>query len=157
VHLYITEVKIFTEPVEEVEEVELTYWQTIGVGISASARGVARFFMAVFSWVVINLPVLAILAAIIVAVVFFVRRNIKRNAKNRENRAGSYTGIPGSPYNYGNPPAQGYPQAPNSAATPPNVENPMNNRQAYNAPAPQQAQEQQTQEQQRGPNDEKAE
>ena len=152
VHLNITEVKIFTEPVDDEEEVELTYWQTIGAGISASARGVARFFMSIFSWVAINLPTLAIVAAFIFVFVIIIRRSIKRNAKRRENRARNHPSAPVSQYNYGNPPAPGYPQAPNYTAAPSNTQNPVNSHQTNNAPATQQ-----TLEQQRGPNDEKAE
>lgn len=82
-NIYVSEVIEYTEPEPEPEpepEVELTYWQQIWVGLAASAVSVAHFFMGLFKWIVVNLPVLAILAAIAILVTVLVKRIIKRSA-----------------------------------------------------------------------------
>lgn len=103
VNLFVKEVEVYTEPVVVVEdEPELTYWQNIGEGISESARGVARFFMAIFSWVVINLPVLSVLAVITFVIIVIVRRNIRRGREKRAARAQYEPQVQNMPYGQGN-------------------------------------------------------
>jgi len=76
--LYIYEVEVFTEmtppPV-------LTYWQQIGDGLDRNVRAVGRFFMNLFKWLIINLPVLVILAVIAIIITLIVRRQIKKSKK----------------------------------------------------------------------------
>jgi len=77
--LSIQEVEKFTEitPVQQ-----RTYWQQIGDGFKTSTQGVGRFFMNLFKWVLVNLPVLIIIAVIIAVAVIIARRRLRRG-KNR--------------------------------------------------------------------------
>jgi len=76
--LYISEVAELTEisPVQQ-----RTYWQQIGDGLAASTRSVGNFFTRLFMWIVINLPVLVILAVIVVIIVIVTRRAIRRSGE----------------------------------------------------------------------------
>ena len=69
--LYIVEVESFTEisPVQQ-----RTYWQQIGDGLEARTVGVGRFFMDLFKWVVVNIPVLIVIAVIVVVAVVVIRK-----------------------------------------------------------------------------------
>jgi len=71
-----------------------SYWQQIGDGITASTVNVGNFFTTVFSWFIINLPVLIILAIVAIAIIFIVRwalrrekRMMERYEKNRQSRS----------------------------------------------------------------------
>lgn len=79
--LYISEVEIFTEitPVQQ-----RTYWQQIGDGLLARIQGIGRFFMKLFKWLTVNLPVLIIIAVIVVVIFVIVRRRLRRS-KERES------------------------------------------------------------------------
>ena len=87
--LYIAEVETFTEitPVQQ-----RTFWQQIGDGLQSRTIGVGRFFMDLFKWFTINLPVLIILAIIAVVVVLLSRRRIRRRKEKRasENQSARY-------------------------------------------------------------------
>ncbi|MCL2226851.1 MAG: DUF4349 domain-containing protein [Oscillospiraceae bacterium] len=75
-HLFIREVEEYTVVVEDGPA--LTYWQQIGYGIADSARGIARFFMALFMWIAVNLPVLILLAVIAAVVIAVVNKRLKK-------------------------------------------------------------------------------
>jgi hypothetical protein len=76
--LHINEVEEYTE----VTPTHRTYWERIGDGLMASVRGVGRFFTDLFAWLIINLPVLLTLAAIVVAIIFVLRKKL-RSVKNK--------------------------------------------------------------------------
>ena len=79
VTLFIVEVETFTEitPVQQ-----RTYWQQIGDGLQARTIGVGRFFMNLFKWLTVNLPVLIILAVIVVVVVLVLRKKLWRRKES---------------------------------------------------------------------------
>ena len=87
VDLYISEVEKFTE-IEPLQQ--KTYWQQTGDGLSATIRNIGFFFADLFQWLVINMPVLIILAVITVVVIIIVRRYLRRKTKrakqNPQNR-----------------------------------------------------------------------
>jgi len=92
----IREVELFTEIVQT----NRTYWEQIGDGFMSTIRGVGRFFMDLFKWLIVSAPVLVILLVIAIAAFIIVRRvnrNIKKKQKNK----------PAKPVI--NPYAQGYP------------------------------------------------
>ena len=93
--LSIREVEQFTERVE----IHRTYWQQIGDGFMSTIRGVGRFFMDLFKWIIIAAPVLVILAVIAVGVVIIVRMKLKSIAKKKADMPKT-----SNPYQY--PPAQ---------------------------------------------------
>ena len=78
--LNIFEVEEYTELIP----INRTYWQQISDGLAWTFRDIGRFFMNLFSWFIINLPVLIILAVIVFAVQLFVRRKIKK-MRGRKN------------------------------------------------------------------------
>ena len=78
--LYISEVVNFTETIP----IQRTYWQQVGDGLQSTTRSVGRFFTDLFKWVIVNLPVLAILAVIVVVVVILVRRKIRKRRDSSE-------------------------------------------------------------------------
>jgi len=84
--LSINEVEQFTERVE----IHRSYWQQIGDGFLSTIRGIGRFFMNLFMWLIISAPVLIILAVVGVAALIIVRwklRSIaKKKAENQNNQ-----------------------------------------------------------------------
>ena len=82
-NLSINEVEEFTEIVQLQQR---TYWQQIGEGLQATTWNVGLFFMDLFKWFAVNLPVLAILVIIIVVVVIIIRRKLRRS---RNKHSGS--------------------------------------------------------------------
>jgi len=138
-NLSVSEVEEYMEivPVQQ-----RTYWQQVGDGFIASAAGVGNFFKEVFKWLVINLPVLLLLAVLVVAVVIIVKLSIKRNKKLREQnpkppRPPRPQNAPGYPPR---PPYQQYPQPPQPPMNPrgPQRQQPP---QPPQGPAPQQEQQ----------------
>lgn len=83
--------------------VELSYWEQMGEGLMSSLKAVGDFFASVFMWIVVNAPVLAILAAIGVALYFIIRRYLR---KSRERAKEKFASRP----SYPQPPYQQYPQ-----------------------------------------------
>jgi len=77
--LSIIEVEQFTEQTE----LYRSYWQQISDGFLATVRGVGRFFMDLFKWLIIAAPVLIILAVIAVVIFIIIRRQI-RSTKKKE-------------------------------------------------------------------------
>jgi len=82
-HLNIWEVESFTEVVEAQH---LTYWEQIGTGFMRTLRNIGSFFMNLFMWLAVNIPVLIILAVITFAVVILIRRYDKKTRKKREDK-----------------------------------------------------------------------
>jgi len=79
--LSIREVEQYTER----PELNRSYWQQIGDGFMSTMRGVGRFFMNFFKWLIIAAPVLVILAVIAVVTTIIVRRKLKDMAKKKAN------------------------------------------------------------------------
>ena len=75
--LWINEVEQYTEIVS----VQRTYWQQIGYGLGSTTRSIGRFFMDIFEWVIVNSPVLAIIAAVVIAGVIIVKRKLRPTQK----------------------------------------------------------------------------
>ena len=137
VSLYIYEVERYTEivPVQQ-----RTYWQQIGDGLTATTKNVGEFFMNLFKWLVINLPVLGILAIIAVVIIIIVRRRVKKDKLRYETAQRSLVANPNMHYPPpSNQPPQGY-QPPLSNTPPPSNQPPLNtptpNTPASNTPPP---------------------
>ena len=79
--LHIQEVEVFTE----IQPIHRTYWQQIGDGLQGSIRAVGMFFMDLFRWIIVSLPVLIILAVIAAAVAIIVRSKIRKARKRKES------------------------------------------------------------------------
>lgn len=87
VSLYVSEVTKYTpEPT-----ITLTYWERMTRGFSESLKDVGEFFQDLFLWFVTSLPWLVPLAAVVVLIVWLIRRRAKnrpeRAAKRAEKRA----------------------------------------------------------------------
>ena len=78
--IYIHEVERLTEIVP----IQRSYWQRIGDGLQSRTKGVGEFFTSLFMWIVINLPVFAVLAVVAVAAVFIVRKKLKKRAAEED-------------------------------------------------------------------------
>jgi len=113
--LNIREVEQYTERVE----IHRSYWQQIGDGFMSSMRGVGRFFMDLFKWLIVAAPVLAILAAIAIVIIIIVRKKIKSIAKKNASMPKP------PPYQYPPVHGQGYAAPPTGqgTATPPTGQN----------------------------------
>jgi large-conductance mechanosensitive channel len=74
---------VYTEIIEEEPEPERSYWQQIGDGLKESAQSVARFFMDLLKWVIINLPVFAVLLVIAAVLFLIVKINLHRRKKKK--------------------------------------------------------------------------
>ena len=120
VSLFIREVETFTEivPVQQ-----RTYMEQIGDGFSSTLRAVGDFFMGLFKWIVVNLPVLVILAIIAVAAVIITKRKLKKSRAKREKLM-SQPGYMGQPVYAGQPRPMG-PMGPMGPMTQPMQPGPM--------------------------------
>ena len=78
VTIYINEVKELTVQVP----IQRTYWQEIGDGLSETMRDIGRFFKNLFKFIIVNFPVIIILA-VIVAVVIIIFRKVTKNDRAR--------------------------------------------------------------------------
>ena len=72
--LFIREVEKLSETVP----IQQTYWQQVGSGLQSTTRGVGEFFTEIFKWLIVNLPVFAILAIIAIVIVIVVKKKIKK-------------------------------------------------------------------------------
>ena len=90
--LHIFEVEEFTEFVPAAR----TYWQQVGDGFARTIRGVGWFFSDLFGWIIINLPILIILAAIGFAAQLIIRKKIKKNRSKQNIPAVADGGSEGS-------------------------------------------------------------
>ena len=77
--VYIHEVERLTEIVP----IQRTYWQRVGDGLQSRTRDVGVFFTSLFMWVVVNLPVFAVLAVVAVAAVIIVKKKLKIKLKKK--------------------------------------------------------------------------
>lgn len=66
------------EELTRVTEPHRTYWQQIGDGLAGTMKDVGRFFMDLFKWVIVNLPIIAILALFAAAVSLIAVRTARR-------------------------------------------------------------------------------
>ena len=78
--LNIREVEQFTERVE----IHRSYWQQIGDGFMSTIRGVGRFFMNLFMWIIVSAPVLIIIAIVVVAALILIRWKLRFYLKKRK-------------------------------------------------------------------------
>ena len=76
--LYIQEVEKLTETAPT----HRTYWQQIGDGFQLTVKNIGAFFMDVFKWLAVNLPVLVIIAVVVVIVAIILGKKF-RSGKNR--------------------------------------------------------------------------
>ena len=87
-HLNIWEVEQFTER----QEIHRTYWQQIGDGLASTVRGIGRFFMNLFMWIIVSAPVIIIVLIVLVVVAIIVRAKIRKYIKNKKAKSdGSVT------------------------------------------------------------------
>jgi len=91
--LSITEVENFTE----ITEPNRTYWQQIGDGFMISIRAVGRFFMDLFKWLVINAPVLVILAVFAIVIIIIIKRKIRADKIKRSKQPQNAAVYPNAP------------------------------------------------------------
>jgi len=84
IHLNIWEVEVFTEVVEPRQ---LTYWERVGEGFMNTLRSIGNFFMNLFMWFVVNIPVFIILAVVAVIATVFVKKCLKKRKDRRKAKA----------------------------------------------------------------------
>ena len=77
INLNIEEVQEYTPVVEE------TVWQRIGSGFLDSLKGVGNFFVELFVFLIVSLPYLALIAVIIILIVFLCKRSAKKRRAKR--------------------------------------------------------------------------
>ena len=80
VHLYISQVKVYTEVEEQ------TVWQRIGSGFKQNLRDIGEDMEDFFVWLVTYSPQLVLWAAILAAVVVLLRRSSRKRKAQREKR-----------------------------------------------------------------------
>ena len=112
--LRISEVEEFTE----ITEIHRTYWQQMGDGFMSTLKGVGRFFMDFFKWLIIAAPVLVILAIIAVAVLIIIKRVNRSSEKKRSEMQKNMAANPSAPA-YPNASAYAPPQYPGQATAAP--------------------------------------
>ncbi len=89
VTLDVTEVREYTpEPT-----ITLTYWQRMTRGFAESLKSVGEFFQDLFLWFVTSLPWLVPLAAVIVLIVWLIRRSAKKRPERAAKRAAKRAAI----------------------------------------------------------------
>lgn len=89
VSLDVTEVREYTpEPT-----ITLTYWERMSRGFTESLKEVGEFLQDLFLWFVTSLPWLVPLAAVIVLIVWLVRRSAKKRPERAAKRAAKRAAI----------------------------------------------------------------
>lgn len=89
VSLYVSEVTKYTpEPT-----ITLTYWERMTRGFSESLKDVGEFFQDLFLWFVTSLPWLVPLAAVVVLIVWLIRRSVKNRPERAAKRAAKRAAI----------------------------------------------------------------
>lgn len=78
VSLYITEVEKYT-PVEE-----LGFWQRIGSGLADSVENLSKTIADFISWLIINLPYLALIGLMIWGITAITKRSIRKRKAKKE-------------------------------------------------------------------------
>lgn len=84
INLSISEVRIYTETEK------LSVWEQISTGLINSLKDVGAGFVAFFVWLIVNLPYLAIIAAIVILAVFIIRKILKKSRKKRKEQMQVY-------------------------------------------------------------------
>lgn len=74
--IYITEVAKLTEAAPPLQR---SYWEQIGDGFGSTLRSVGNFFMQFFKWIVVNIPILAILAVLAIGGAIIPKRMVRRS------------------------------------------------------------------------------
>lgn len=82
--LNINEVEKFTE----YTPIQRTYWQQVSDGFGGTLRSIGDFFKDLLKWIIVNIPVIVILAVITVIAVILIKRAIRRRAKKEEPEKG---------------------------------------------------------------------
>jgi hypothetical protein len=103
--LTIREVEQYTEQ----PQFNPTYWEQISDGFMASLRGVGRFFMGLFRWVIVSAPVLVVLAVVAIITIIVIKRKLRAYAKKKASMPPKATAYPMTPIY---PAASGYPASP---------------------------------------------
>jgi len=79
----IREVEEFTEQVQ----IHRTYWEQMYDGFMATIRATGRFFMNLFMWIVVNAPVLIILAVVAIVALLTVKMKLRKNKQKKIKEA----------------------------------------------------------------------
>jgi len=114
--LGIREVEEYTEQ----PQFNPSYWEQIRDGFLSSLRGIGRFFMNLFLWLIVSAPVLVILAVIAILTVIIVRRKLRAYAKKRANMPKTATTYPTAPIYTATPVYPAYPTYPATPSYPTN-------------------------------------
>jgi len=64
-----------------------SYWEQISEGFISSLRGIGRFFMNLFMWLIVSAPVLIILAVIAIIALIIIRKKIRAYTKKKNEEA----------------------------------------------------------------------
>ena len=83
IHLYISQVKVYTETEEQ------TVWQRIGSGFKENIRNLGENMTDFFVWLVTYSPQLILWAVIIAAAVTVLKRKIAKKKASKEPRQDS--------------------------------------------------------------------
>ena len=113
--LSIWEVEQYTEQ----PQFNPSYWEQIRDGFMSSLRGIGRFFMNLFMWLIVSAPVLIVLAVIAVIVLIIVKRKLRAHAKKRASMPPTATAYPAAPMYTATPIYPASPTYPNTPAYPP--------------------------------------
>ena len=79
----------FTVSLREVQKIvedrptPLNYWQRMKQGIRSTLEDIGEFFTDLFLWLIVNLPILLIVAAIIFVLVLLCRKRIKKRKQKK--------------------------------------------------------------------------
>jgi len=103
--LSIWEVEQYTEQ----PQFNPSYWEQISEGFMSTLRGIGRFFMSLFMWLIVSAPVLVFLAGIAVITMIIIRKKMHAHAKKRANMPQKAVTYPAAPM---------YPAAPGYQVTP---------------------------------------
>ena len=79
--IFIKEVEEYTDI--ESDEIEQTYWVEIVEGFKTTGKSVAAFFANAFKWMIIYLPIIAIISIITIIAVFLGRRFVKTSKRKK--------------------------------------------------------------------------
>ena len=78
--LSINEVEKFTE----YTPIQRPYWQQVNDGFGGTLRSIGDFFKDLLKWLIVNIPVIVILAVLVIIAVILIRRSIRRRSKKGE-------------------------------------------------------------------------
>ena len=81
----IREVEEFTEQVQ----IHRTYWEQMYDGFLATVRDIGKFFMNLFLWIVVNAPVLIILAVLLTCALVIVKIKLRKRKMKKNGEDGT--------------------------------------------------------------------